>query len=197
MQPRVSVATLAVRTPCMKQAMQVLTSSKSNEWWTPPEILDAVRDVIGDIELDPASCAAANEFVRAERIYTIEDNGLSQSWQARSLFLNSPYGKIGNRSGQDVWMEYLIAQLGSIGACIVLTKAVPGYVWWDRLFRGDWPGMLCITEGRLSFLSSDGGNKGQSKAASSLWYYGPFWYEFRERFESIGRVLEPEHRRMR
>ena len=176
--------------------MQVLTSSTTNEWYTPPEILDAVRDVIGDIELDPASCTAANEFVRAERIYTVEDNGLAQFWGARSLFLNSPYGKIGSRSGQDVWMECLISQLGSIETCIALTKAVPGYVWWDQLFRGGWPGLLCITEGRLSFISSDGGKRGQSKAASSLWYYGPYENEFRERFESIGRVLEPEHGRI-
>ena len=178
----------------MKQSMQVLTSSETNEWWTPPEMLAAVRDVIGDIELDPASCAAANEFVRAERIYTIEDNGLSQFWDARSLFLNPPYGKIGNRSGQDVWMEYLIAQLGSIDMCIALTKTVPGYVWWDRLFRGGWPGLLCITEGRLSFLSSNGETRGQSKAASSLWYYGPYGNEFRERFECVGRVLSMERR---
>jgi len=176
----------------MKQQMQVLTSSATNEWYTPPEILDAVRDVIGDIELDPASCAAANEFVRAERFYTIEDDGLSKFWEARSLFLNSPYGKVGNRSGQDVWMEYLVSQLGSIDACIALTKTVPGYVWWDKLFRGGWPGLLCITEGRLSFISSNGERRGQSKAASSLWYYGPYGEEFRERFVSIGRVLSAE-----
>lgn len=44
------------------------------------------------IELDPASCPIANTVVRAERIYTLSDNGYSLPWSARSVWCNPPGG---------------------------------------------------------------------------------------------------------
>lgn len=38
--------------------------------------------VMGSIYLDPASCAKANETVKAHRYFTIADDGLSQPWKA-------------------------------------------------------------------------------------------------------------------
>lgn len=173
------------------QPMQVLVSSETNEWYTPPSYIDAVRDVLGDIELDPASHPTAQAWINAERFYTVEDDGLSHPWVCRSLFLNPPYGKTGNQSNQDIWMRYLISQLPTIGSCIALTKTVPGYVWWDRLFNGAWPGHLCITTGRIAFIAPDGKTEGRSKAASSFWYYGNDPDRFFFYFSKLGRVLPP------
>jgi hypothetical protein len=36
-----------------------------------------VREVLGEIDLDPASCADANKIVRAKQFFTQEDNGYS------------------------------------------------------------------------------------------------------------------------
>lgn len=50
----------------------------------------------GVIALDPASSAEVNaRTVRAARILTIEDNGLSQPWDAETLHLNPP-GMVAN-----------------------------------------------------------------------------------------------------
>jgi len=176
----------------MKQSMQVLTSSNTAEWYTPPDMVGLVREVIGEIELDPAGNEFANTWINAERMFTPPDNGLEHKWVARSLYMNSPYGKYGSKSSQEIWMNHLISQLGTIGECIALTKATPGYFWWDDLFNGKWPGPLCITSGRISFVGEDGEIHGKSKAASSLWYYGKNARRFEEVFSSIGRVLPPK-----
>jgi hypothetical protein len=46
---------------------QLLNSSTSAEWFTPPCYIKAVREVLGAIDLDPASCEAANRTHESER----------------------------------------------------------------------------------------------------------------------------------
>jgi len=75
-------------------AAQVLNpqhSSESREHMTPPDIVEAAREVLQVIELDPASTALANERICARMFYTERENGLAQRWRGR-VFLNPPGG---------------------------------------------------------------------------------------------------------
>ena len=185
----------------MKQSMRTLTSSASNDWCTPPDWIALVREVLGDIDLDPASNAIANQhLVKAKHYYA--DSGLSLQWKARTIFLNPPYQKIGNESGAGIWLEKLLHEYQS-GHCdegIALTKTVPGYGWFDKLFHGGWPGPCCITKGLISFVhvawvNSDGtltipkGKSNKSKSASTFWYVGHNDKLFGEVFSRVGMVI--------
>ncbi len=70
-------------------------SSATNEWFTPREIVDASRMVLGTIDLDPFSCAKANEIVRASRYYSIDgEDGFAVQWFG-NVFVNPP-GSVGD-----------------------------------------------------------------------------------------------------
>lgn len=66
--------------------MTALFSASKGDWYTPSHILERVRRVLGQIDLDPASCAAANENVQATQFLT---DGLVSRWSGR-VFLNPP-----------------------------------------------------------------------------------------------------------
>jgi len=189
------------------QPMKTLTSSLTSEWCTPSRYADMARQVMGSIDLDPASCAIANKhFIKARVYHDIADNGLSLPWFL-NIFLNPPYNKIGNESSAGVWADYLLHQycIGNVDQAILLTKSVPGYHWWDSLFNGVWSGPVCITRGRISFIHADWvhedgswtvplNEKGKrisnvSKSASSFWYIGDRTERFEEVFSQIGRVI--------
>jgi len=75
-------------------------SSRSNEWYTPSYLVEMARDVLGTIDLDPTSSLIANETVKATKILTKEDNALVCEWShfPVSIYLNSPGGKLNNKS---------------------------------------------------------------------------------------------------
>jgi hypothetical protein len=75
-------------------------SSRSDQWFTPHYIIDMVHEVIGKPDLDPASDARANEYIQAKRFINAEENALVSVWakQPVSVYINSPGGKLGNKS---------------------------------------------------------------------------------------------------
>ena len=178
----------------MKQSMQVLTSSESNSWYTPLLYVEAARRVMGGIDLDPASIPAVNNWIKAKKIYTIEDDGLTKTWRG-SIFCNPPYGKTNGKSNQEIWTDYALHQYaeGFISEAIILTKTVPGYKWWETLFRGL---PVCMCRERIAFWKIVDGETivgGKAKMGTSFWYIGPQKYRFRDVFSKIGRVILPPH----
>ena len=62
------------------------------EWYTPRRYLDAAVDVMGGIDLDPASSARAQRHVKAANYFTVKQDGLQKKWSGR-VWLNPPYAK--------------------------------------------------------------------------------------------------------
>ena len=58
-------------------AQHINQTSGDFDYYTPVEIVEVARKVMRWIDLDPASDIKANEIVKANSIYTADDNSLS------------------------------------------------------------------------------------------------------------------------
>lgn len=63
--------------------------SQSAERYTPGYIVAPGRDALGGFDLDPSSCAKANQIIQADKFFTAEDDGLAWLWEGR-LIVNPP-----------------------------------------------------------------------------------------------------------
>lgn len=77
-------------------------SSKSNEHYTPLAIVEAARAVMGGIDYDPFSCAAANRVVQARLFTAPPQDGFLCLWnvegQASKAFVNPPGSKLDRKT---------------------------------------------------------------------------------------------------
>ena len=172
-----ALATAAPRTP----GPASLFTSKTPEWFTPPEILEAVGELFdGQIDLDPCSNSHEAPNVPALVHYTREDNGLCREWSGR-VYLNPPYGK-----GIGPWIEKVREEheAGRVTAAVVLVKAATDTRWF-RVLSERYP--RCEVAGRLKFS----GCKAPAPFPSVLFYLGDEVQRFAEVFARFGVIVAP------
>jgi hypothetical protein len=162
-----------------------LQMSKSNEWYTPAAYIDGVREVMGWIDIDPASNAEANQLVRATVFYDQFSDGLSHPWDGK-VFVNPPYGR-DDISNQERWSHRLIEQYraGITTEAILLVNAVTDRAWFQPLW--DFP--ICFTDHRVPFYRPGGEAGAQPVCGSAFVYFGDNPDGFAEVFKRFGAVV--------
>lgn len=114
--------------------LRAIHSAASNEWYTPPEIVEKARAVLGVIDLDPASTATANTIVGATVHFgqgeTFIDGLAVPAWYG-NVFLNPPgpaYVDVLDAQGKPVMVK------DTKGRLVAKRRKVNGTeAWWRRL----------------------------------------------------------------
>lgn len=82
--------------------IDVMYSSKSNEWETPQDLFNKLDEEF-KFTLDPCS---TDENAKCKKHYTIKEDGLSQSWGGgERVFVNPPYGRDIKKWVKKSWEE--------------------------------------------------------------------------------------------
>lgn len=159
----------------------IFGKDKSDEWYTPAIYIESVRKVLGRIDLDPASCAKANETVKAAKFYSEADNGLMQPWHGR-VFMNPPYS-LNAGFTEKIFKEY---DNGNVTEAIVLLSAHAVETKW---FVPYWDCTLCFTGCRLKFISPTGLAVSGNISGSVFIHLGKDGRKFAEEFNKHGFVV--------
>jgi phage N-6-adenine-methyltransferase len=153
-----------------------------NEWYTPPEHLDMVRSVLGEIQLDPASSPLAQERVKASQFFSKEDGALDRDWFGK-VFLNPPY----SQPDISLFVSKLVQEVAeeNVKEAILLTHNYTDTKWFHEAESK--AEMLCFTLGRIRFIGSDGTIASPTQG-QVFFYYGKRAHKFSEVFRQIGFV---------
>jgi phage N-6-adenine-methyltransferase len=159
------------------------------EWYTPAAYVEAARDVLGAIDLDPASSEIAQRTVRAARYFTRSDDGLRHEWPGR-VWLNPPY----TQPLIMHFVEKLVAeyQARRTQEAILLTHNYSDTAWFHLAASA--ASGICFTRGRIPFERADGFTAAPTQG-QAFFYLGPRLGAFAARFSGIGLIVAPVHLR--
>ena len=156
------------------------------ERYTPARFVEAVREVLGQIDLDPASSAIAQGIVKAKDFFSERDDGLAQPWRG-CVFLNAPYSR-------DLLPRFVSKlnteiQCGNTTQAVLLTNAGTDTDWFDTALRTC--SSVCFTNGRIRFLLPNNEEIGTPTQGQCFFYFGTQPDRFEQVFHRIGPCLRP------
>lgn len=166
------------------KSVHVSNNSGENEWYTPPEYIEAAREVLANIDLDPASNPKANEWIRAAHYFTKDDNGLAYDWRGR-VWMNPPYAQpLITEFCEKLVEEY---RAGRVTEAIVLVNNATETRWFQAMARP--ASSVCFPKGRIRYFDATGKPANTPLQGQAFVYFGKNPNGFRDVFERFGVVL--------
>jgi len=185
----------------------LLQDSGNVHYYTPALWTSLARQVMGSIELDPASAETANEVVGAERFFTESDNGLAQDWKAKTLWMNHPFSKgekacktpckkstcvkRGHCITEDLpsnidWISKLSREYasGNVTEALNICFASTSEAWFKPLLSQP----QCYIHGRVNYVGPDGRVVQGCTKGSVVTYWGNNVERFAEVFQPYGTI---------
>jgi hypothetical protein len=162
---------------------RTLLNTGEVEWYTPAKYIDMAREVLGGIDLDPASGEIAQRTVRAKKWYSRDDSSLPHEWHGR-VWMNPPYSAplINQMMGKLV-KEYAAER---VTAAITLVNNCTEVRWFQE--AGEACQAICFPERRIKFLDPEG-REGGPLQGQTFFYFGPKADVFADIFGNIGLIV--------
>ena len=160
----------------------VTNNSGNNEWYTPSKYIELAREVLGVIDLDPASCEYANKTVKALTYFDIDDDGLSKAWNGK-VWMNPPYSSdLIQQFSYKIVDEY---SKGNIEEAIVLVNNATETQWFSHMMLS--ASAVSFPKGRIQFETKSGKLNSPLQGQAFI-YFGKRALWFCRVFSSIGWV---------
>jgi len=162
----------------------IADKSGNDEQYTPERLWRPALEVFGGevFDLDPASHIGSN--IPATRIFTIDDNALTQDWGCVDLWFNFPFSKQKEFAAKflEEW------KTGKIGSAIGLSKQDNRTEWWSDMAAACTA--FCLVEGYDKFTSPEHTNTGNSFFPIVIWYFGSEIDKFFYAYSGVGTVVQ-------
>lgn len=164
----------------------------STEWFTPPEILEPVRAVLGwKIGLDP--CTNKENPTQATMCFTSVQDGLNRPWtnaysEKWGVFVNPPYGK-----ELYAWIAKVVDEAARGLQIVLLVSASSRWdqARWQNIYSPKLTTFV-MPRGRVKFLDAAGVQQKSPPYPSVLYFYNIDPKIVLKHFSDLGTVVKQE-----
>lgn len=174
----------------MSAGRSIITLSQS--WGTPHKYVKAVKDFFGgSIHLDP--CSNEYSVVNANKEYRLpEHDGLKESWNYPTIFVNPPYGMDKER-GTTIkhWLAKCANANAEFGAeVLALIPIAANTSHWKKFVFTKASAICFLYDTRLKFLENGQDVGKGAPMACAMIYWGNNYLRFYEVFIEHGAVVD-------
>jgi DNA N-6-adenine-methyltransferase (Dam) len=174
----------------MSAGRSIITLSQS--WGTPQKYVKAVKDFFGGrIHLDP--CSNEYSIVKADKEYRLpEHDGLKESWNYRTIFVNPPYG-IDKERGTTIknWLAKCAhANTEFDSEVLALIPIAANTSHWKRFVFTKAKAICFLYDTRLKFLENGSDSGKGAPMACAMIYWGDDFQRFYDVFIEYGAVVD-------
>lgn len=149
-------------------------------WYTPIYLVELAREVMGSIDLDPASDEFGNSRIKAKSFYSEQQNGLNLDWSGK-VWLNPPYHR--NLIKQFVSKMNSEYRKGNTTEAIMLVNNSTETPWFQSASFTATAAVFPL--GRIRFERTDG-VRNSPLQGQTLFYYGDNMLKFLNVFCEVG-----------
>jgi hypothetical protein len=163
----------------------------SRDWCTPPKYVRAVKEMLGEICLDP--CSNGWSSVGAKTEWRLpDDDGLRQVWNFPTIYVNPPYGSDKDRGTRIIhWLAKCAEARRQFGSEVIALIPVAGNTSHWKLHVWPEAASVCfLYDTRVRFLV-DGRDDGKgAPMACAIVYWGTDKGRFTKIFREHGAVVD-------
>lgn len=161
-------------------------------WGTPHKYVAAVKSVFrGEVDLDP--CSNEYSVVNAKTEYRLpERDGLEESWNFKTVFVNPPYG-IDKERGTTIknWLAKCAQTNEKYGSeVLALVPIAANTAHWKRFVFTKATAICFLYDTRLKFLENGQDTGKGAPMACSMVYWGNNYETFYDIFIEHGAVVD-------
>lgn len=161
-----------------------MNNSGNQEHYTPRRFTDSAMEVMQGIDLDPASNNIANSWIKASKIYTIENQGLDKEWEGK-VWMNPPY----DSKSLKPLVDKLISSVKVTSAIVLCNNNTDTKIGQKML---NWCNAICLVAGRVKFMKPDGTENKSPLQGQIIYYKGYDVASFKKEFQKHGTVFVKE-----
>lgn len=163
----------------------------NKDWGTPRKYVDAVKKFFGgQIDLDP--CSSKSSIVGAKMEYMLpEKDGLKESWNYRTIYVNPPYGFDNKRRTKiKDWIRKCENAHRLYGSeVLALIPVASNTSHWKEYIFGKANAICFLAEPRVKFIINGNEKNKGAPMACAIVYWGIDSDKFYEVFSKFGAVV--------
>ena len=163
--------------------------SDKKDWNTPPKYIKLIKELFGQIDLDP--CSNETSMVDSKVRYILPTNGLNESWDYKKIFVNPPYGRdTESKTTIYNWINKGVETSKLGNDVLYLIPVATNTKHFKNLIFKHANGICFLEDTRLKFWNGGKEDKKGAPMACCIIYFGSEYEKFYSVFDAVGECFK-------